>query len=185
MPDGGWISTPLLRRSLAKEGAPRSADRDAPQAGHLEYGLIVFLALAAMLSFTWLAIRGPALLERISSWRPICSLVSCETQAHSEAQAEPGYQPQALPQPQAPLQPQALSQPQAPLQPQVQSQIQPRPQPPWYPPPRRPHMLDGVMAGECPPLRYWVHYSPRLREPQRRSPIECWRDRSIRGPCFD
>jgi hypothetical protein len=156
----GWLSTPLLRRPAAKKGTPRSGERDAPQARHLEFGLIVFLALAATQFFIWLAFRGPALLEQISSLRPTCSLVSCETQAqpHREAQTQPGRQPQALPQPQALLQPQA------------QPLIQPRSQPQWHPPSSRPHMLDlRVVSGE----------------PQRRSPIECWRDRSIRGPCFD
>ena len=151
-PDG-WMSTPLLRRPVTEKGTPRSAERSAPQAGHLEFGLIVFIALAAMQFFIWLAIRGPALLERISSWQPTCFLVSCETQAqpHRETQAQPEPQPRAL------------------LQPQVQPQSQPRPQPPRRPPPR-PNMRDRVVAGH---------------EPQQRSPIECWRDRSIRGPCFD
>jgi hypothetical protein len=149
IPDGisfesdGWKSTPLLRRPITRKGTPRSAERDAPQARHLEFGLIVFLASAAMLFFMWLAIRGPALLERLSSWRPICFLVSCETRAQPRREAHAEPEPKSQPQPQPPAQPQA----------------QPRPQ--------------------------WAHYSTRLREPQRRSPIECWRDRSIRGPCFD
>jgi hypothetical protein len=157
------------RRSAAQKGA------------HQEFGLIVFLALAATLSFIWLAIRGPALLERISSWRPMCSFFSCETQAqlHREALAETETSAQAQPQPQALLQRQAQPQPQA----QHQSQPQPRPLRPLLLP--RPHMPDRVTVGECPPLRYWAQYSPRLREPKQRSPIECWRDRSIRGPCFD
>jgi hypothetical protein len=46
-------------------------------------------------------------------------------------------------------------------------------------------MLDGVLVGESPPLTYWVQYSPRLSEPPRRSQIECWRHRSILGPCFE
>jgi hypothetical protein len=46
-------------------------------------------------------------------------------------------------------------------------------------------VLEAVIVGECPPLGYWGYYSPRLREPPRRSAIECWRDRSIRDSCFD
>jgi hypothetical protein len=158
----GWISTPLLRRPGAKKATPRSAERDTAQAGRLAFGLIVFLALAATQFFIWLAIRGPALLERISSLRPRCYIVSCETQAqpHHEAQTQPAPKSHSQPEPQ----PQAL------LQPQAQPQIQPRAQPPRHPPSSRPHVLDGVVVG---------------RGPQRRSPIECWRDRSIRGPCFD
>jgi hypothetical protein len=160
-----WTSTPLLRR------------RDVPQAGYLEFGLIVFVAFAATLFFIWLALRGPVLLKRISSWRPICSLVSCEPQAHREAQAqpEPKSQPQAQPHREALAQPEPKSQPQPQAQAQAQTQL--RPQPPRYPP--LPHVVNGVVAGQ------WVHYSRRLREPQRRSSIECWRDRSIRGPCFE
>ena len=137
---------------------------------HLEFGLIVFLALAATQFFIWLAIRGPALLERSSSWQATCFLVSCETQAqpHREAQARPEAKSQARlerkSEPQSGPQPQS----QALLQPQAQPRVQARPQPPRHPPPARPHTLDGVVAGE-----------------PRRSPIECWRDRSIRGPCFE
>jgi hypothetical protein len=159
----------LSRRSAAKKGTPRTAERGAPQASHLEFGLIVFLALAATQCFIWLAIRGPALLERISSWRPICSLLSCETQSQLEPKSESESEPQP--------QPQALSQPQA--------QHQTQPQPPLHPPTLRRHMLDGVVVGESPPLTYWIHYSPRLSEPPRRSPIECWRHRSILGLCFE
>jgi hypothetical protein len=175
IPDDQWTSTPLLRRSAAQKGAPRSAAQDARQVGRPEFGLIVFLVLAAMLSVIWLAIRGPVLLERISSWRPICALVSCETQdqPHREAQAQP--EPNSEPQPQ----PQALSQPQA------QRQTQPQPQPTRHPPRPRPHMLDGAVVGQSPPLTYWAYYSPRLSEPPRRSLIECWRDRSTRGQCFE
>jgi hypothetical protein len=161
------MSTPLLRRSATQKGAPQGVDRDAPQASHREFGLIVFLALAAMLSFIWLAIRGPALLERMSSWRPMCSLVSCETQAQADSAA------------------QAQPEPKSALQPQPQAQHQSQPQPPRPPLPPRPHLPDRVMMDECPPLRYRTQYSRGLREPQRRFPIECWRDRSIRGPCFD
>jgi hypothetical protein len=173
IPDDRWMSTPLSHRSAAQERASRSAAPDARQLGHLEFGLIVFLALAAMLSVIWLAIRGPALLERISSWRPICSLVSCETlaQPHREAQAQ--LERTSERQPQA----QALSQPQA--------QHQTQPQPPRDPPTPRRHMLGGVVVGESPSSTYWIYYSPRLSEPPRRSPIACWRDRSIRGPCFE
>jgi hypothetical protein len=166
IPDDQWMSTPLLRRSA------RSAARDARQVGHPEFGLIVFLALAAMLSVIWLAIRGPVLLERISSWRPICALVSCETEAQPHGEAQAQLEPNS-----EPPQPQALSQPQAPRQPQ--------PQPPRHLPRPRPHMLDGAVAGQSPPLTYWAYYSPRLSEPPRRSLIECWRDRSTRGPCFE
>jgi hypothetical protein len=160
-----WTSTPLLRR------------RRAPQAGYLEVGLIVFLALATALFFIWLALRGPVLLKQISSWRPMCSLVSCEPQPHREAQAQPEPKSQPQPQPlrEARAQPEPRSQPQP--QPQARAQTHPRPQPPQHPP--LPHVVSGVVVGE------WVHYSRPLREPQRRSPIECWRDRSIRGPCFE
>jgi hypothetical protein len=160
-PDG-WTSTPLLRRPAAKKGTPRSAGRNAPRAG--QFGLMVFLALAATQFFIWLAIRGPVLLERISSWRPTCFLVSCETQLqpHREAQAQP--EPKSQPEPQ----PQAQPQSSAPLQPQAQPWIQPRSQP-RHPPPRS-HMPKGIVVGDA---------------PQQRSPIECRRDRSIGGPCFD
>jgi hypothetical protein len=159
----GWVSTPLLRRPAAKKGTPRSTERDTARAG--QFGLIVFLALAAMQCCIWLAIRGPVLVERISIWRPTCFLVSCETEAqpHREALAQP--EPKSQPEPQ----PQAQPQPSAPPQTQAQPRIQPRLQPLRHPPPR-PHMLNGVVVGG---------------EPQQRSPIDCWRDRSIRGPCFD
>jgi hypothetical protein len=162
-PDG-WMYTPLLRQRTAKKGTPQSTERHAPQAN--QFSLIIFLALAAAQFFIWLVIRGPALIEQISSWRPTCFLVSCETQAQPprEAQAQP--EPKSQPKPQ----PQALLQPQAQPRPQAQPQIQPRSPPPRHPPSSRPHKLNGVMVGG---------------EPQRRSPIECWRDRSIRGPCFD
>jgi hypothetical protein len=168
---------------MTQKGAPESADDDASQAGHLEFGLIALLALAAMLFFIWLAIRVPALLERISSWRPMCLLVSCETQAQPRPEAQAQPEPESQPQPQPQAQPQPQPQPQAQRQPHTQLPAESRPHPPRHPP--RPHMLDEVVMGECPPFRYWVHYSPRLREPQRRSPIECWRDRSIRGACFN
>jgi len=171
--DDGWMSTPLLPRPFAKEGRPRSGERDAPQTGRLESHLI-FLASAATLFFLWLAIRDSALLEQISSWRPKCFLVSCETQTqpHREAQAQP--EPKSQPQPQPQVQP----------QPQAQHQTQPRPQPPRHPPPPRPHMLDRVVVGECPTC--WVRYSPRLSEPQAGVlQSNCWRDRSIRGRCFN
>jgi hypothetical protein len=142
--------------------APKRAWILALPTSLVEFGLIVFLALAATQFFIWLAMRGPALLERSSTWRPTCFLFSCETQAqpHREARAQPE------PKSQSQLQPQALLQPQP--QPQAQPQIQPRP--PRHQPPPRPRMLDGVVVGD---------------EPQRHSPIECWRDRSVRGPCFD
>jgi hypothetical protein len=138
----------------------QSASR-RPAVSHLEFGLIVFLALAATQFFMWLAIRGPALLERSASWQPLCFLVLCETQPqpHRQAQARPEPKSQSRLQPQS----QAL------LQFQAQPQIQPRPRLQRHPPPR-PHMLDGMVVSD---------------EPQRRSKIECWRDRSIRGPCFD
>src|SRR5258708_4098662 len=131
IPDDGWKSTPLFRRSAAQKGSPRSADGDAPQADHLEFGLIVFLVLTATLFSIWLAVRGPAVLKRISSWRPICSLVSCETQAqpHREARAQPEPQSEPQPRPQALRQPQALSQPPA--------QHQTQPEPSRHPPQRR------------------------------------------------
>jgi hypothetical protein len=124
----------------------------------VEFGLIVFLALAATQFFIWLAMRDPALLERSSTWRPTCFLFACETQAqpHREARAQPEPKSQSQPQPQALLQR------------QPQFQIQPRP--PRHQPPPRSRMLDGVVVGD---------------ESQRHSPIECWRDRSVRGPCFD
>jgi hypothetical protein len=167
IPDDRWMSTPLLRRSAAQKGAPRSATRDARRVGRPEFGLIVFLALAAMLCVIWLGIRGPALLDRISSWRPICSVVSCETQDQPDREAEAQLEPNSEPQPQ----PQALTQPQA------QRQTQPRP--PRHPPTPRPHIVGG-----SPPVTYWVQYSPRLSEPPRSSNV-CWRDRSVRGPCFE
>jgi hypothetical protein len=132
-----------------------------PAVTHLEFALIVFLALAATQFFMWLAIRGPALLERSASWRPTCFLFSCETQAQPKSQSRLEAQPKS----QSRLEPQPPPRPQALLQPQAQPRSQPRLQ--RHP---RPHTLDGVVAGD---------------EPQRRSPIECWRDRSIRGPCFD
>ena len=80
---------------VAQQGTPRSAKRDASQAGHLEVGVVVFLVLAAMLLFVWLAIRGPALLERISGWRPICFDVSCETHAQTQTQPQTSTLPQS------------------------------------------------------------------------------------------
>jgi hypothetical protein len=143
--------------------APNRTRVLALPASLLEFGLLVFFALAATQFFIWLAVRGPALLERSSSWRPICFLVSCETQAqpHREAQARPEPKSQSQFRPQAMLQRQP--------QPQAQAPSQPRPQPPRHQPPPRPPMLDGVVGDE----------------PQPRAQIECWRDRSIRGLCFD
>ena len=149
--------------------APRSVEQDEPQAGYLEVALMIFVVLAAVLLVAWLAI---SLLDWI--WglpTPICFVVTCS----------PEPEPQPRPQPQ----PQPKSQPQPQPQPQPKSQPQPQARLPRHPPRPRPHVLEVVIVGECPPLGYWGYYSPRLREPPRRSAIECWRDRSIRGPCFD
>jgi hypothetical protein len=81
--------------SLDQRGMPRSAERDAFQAGHLIGGVIVFLVLALMLFLVWLGIRG--LLERISQGRPIC--FACGAQAQTQPQTQPQSQPQPPPQP--------------------------------------------------------------------------------------
>jgi outer membrane biosynthesis protein TonB len=146
--------------------APRSEDE--PQASYLEVALMVFVVLAAVLLVAWLAMS-------VLNWiwglpPPICFVVTCSSE------------PQPKPQTQPPPQPQPQTQP----QPQPKSQSQPQAQLPRYRSRPRPHVLDAVIVGECPPLGYWGYYSPRLREPPRRSAaIECWRDRGTRGPCFD
>jgi hypothetical protein len=151
-----------------QRATPRSTDLGPSQVDHLEAAATVFVVLAAMLLFIWLiwlAIRDSA--EWILS-----------------------SQPNALLQEQTPAEQQTPPQQQSPLQQQTPPQQQTVPQQRHRPLPRRRPLLDGVIVGDCPPLGYWAYHSPRvreppLREPPRRSAIECWRDRSIRGSCFD
>ena len=148
---------PALVRA-AQQGTP--VEEDAPQAGFMEVAVMVFVALAAVLLVAWLAIS-------LLDWTrglppPICLVVICP------AHAEP--QPQTTPRPQPELQ---------------QPQPRPKPQPPRHSPQTRPRVLDRVVVDECPPPGYWGYYSRRLRDSPRHWPIECWRDYSIRGPCFD
>jgi hypothetical protein len=48
----------VLRRPVAEKLHTSKWERTAPQAAHLEFGLIVFVAPAAMQFFIWLAVRG-------------------------------------------------------------------------------------------------------------------------------
>jgi hypothetical protein len=139
-----------LEIELTRKGGEREVSTDREIADYQEVGLIFFLVVAAIALLIWLETTGAAVLERISSQRPPCSVVSCEAQAQ--------------PQPQPP-----------------QSKPQPRP----HSLRTRPRPLARLVADECLPPGYWGHYSRRLREPPRRSSVECWRDRSMRGPCFD
>lgn len=77
-----------------------------------------------------------------------------------------------------------------------EAQAEPKPKPQSQPPqskpqlPRhslrtRPRVPDRVVVDGCPPLADWGHYSRWIHQPPRRSPIDCWSDRSMRDPCFD
>jgi hypothetical protein len=157
---------PALVR-ITQQGTPRSVEQDESQAGYLEVAVMVFVALAAVLLVVWVAI---SVLDWILGWpSPICFVVTCSPQ----------------PQPQPEPQPQPQTQPQLEPQPEPQPQPQPPPQPPRHSARTRLRVRDKVIVGECLPPGYWGYYSRRLRDPPRRWQIECWRDRSIRGPCFE